>query len=148
MTTREILFDYLTARRFRTAEDSPDRYYSDRWFRYPIAGRRVPLFPLWRTYRDALVIHDLHHLVTGYDTDWTGEMEITGWEIGSGGCGRRLAMWIDRLIFLPIAFLTRPRATWRAFLHGRRCHRNLYRHGLERTLRTDFEAVKRYLKLG
>jgi ubiquinone biosynthesis protein Coq4 len=37
-------------------------------------------------------LHDLHHLVTGYPTDWKGELEISAWEI-AGSCRGYVAAW-------------------------------------------------------
>lgn len=33
----------------------------------------------------ALILHDINHLITGYDTNWTGECEVSAWELASGG---------------------------------------------------------------
>src|SRR5215470_16967968 len=36
----------------------------------------------------ALPAHDLHHVVTGCDAVWNqGELEVTAYEVRSGGCG-------------------------------------------------------------
>ncbi len=72
----------------------------------------------------ALRTHDLHHLVTGYPTDWRGEAQISAWELG-GGLGRPGYAWIIALFGLLTGLLAIPGATWRAFLRGRRSA-NLY----------------------
>jgi hypothetical protein len=36
--------------------------------------------------RRAVQVHDLNHVLTGYGTDWTGELRISGHELGMG-CG-------------------------------------------------------------
>ena len=74
----------------------------------------------------AVKYHDLHHVVTGYDTDIVGEAEIGAWEIASG-CAGFAAAWILNLYAMALGFLSgSPGAVWRAFLRGRHT-RNLYR---------------------
>lgn len=75
--------------------------------------------------REALRIHDLHHLVTGFATDWKGEAEISAWELGSGGGGRHLYAWNIALWGLFTGLLAIPTRTWRAFQQGR-MRSNLY----------------------
>ena len=74
--------------------------------------------------RRAVPLHDLHHIVTGYDTTWTGEAEIAAWELGSG-CSRYGAAWALNLMAFPLGLLIAPRRTWRAFRRSR-SHDNLY----------------------
>ena len=69
--------------------------------------------------------HDLHHVMTGYRTDWTGEAEIAAWEI-AGGCADHHAAWLLNLWAMAIGLAIAPGAVRRAFLRGRRT-RNLYR---------------------
>ena len=74
----------------------------------------------------AVRLHDLHHIAAEFPTTWRGEAEIAAWELG-GGCGGYLAAWVLNLSGIVIGLIIAPRATWRAFLCGRRT-RNLY-HG-------------------
>lgn len=66
----------------------------------------------------ALRIHDLHHLVTGYQTDLAGEFEISAWECSAGLANEPLA-WI----FCPSGtlggMLRYPKRTVAAFARGR-----------------------------
>ena len=78
----------------------------------------------------AVRYHDLHHVVTGYGTDWTGEGEIGAWEVASG-CRDLLAAWVLNLYAMQLALWFAPRAVWRAFVRGRHS-RNLYARALER----------------
>ena len=43
----------------------------------------------------AVLKHDIHHLLTGYDTDLWGETEISMWEIASGCKSYRGAFFVD-----------------------------------------------------
>ena len=49
-------------------------------------------FPNTPSRKRAVRYHDLHHALTGYATDLTGEFEISAWEIGSG-CADHVAAW-------------------------------------------------------
>jgi hypothetical protein len=49
--------------------------------------------PNFTARRKAVLKHDIHHLVTGYPSTFTGETEISAWEIGSG-CKKYWAAWV------------------------------------------------------
>jgi hypothetical protein len=81
----------------------------------------------------AVKYHDLHHVVTGYDTNVVGEAEIGAWEIGSG-CAGFVAAWILNLYAMVLGFLSgHPRAVYRAFVRGRHTQ-NLYRDAYDEAL--------------
>jgi hypothetical protein len=69
-------------------------------------------------------LHDLHHVVTHYTTDWTGEGEIGAWEIASS-CRDHYAAWLLNSFAMGIGTAIAPGAMWRAFVRGRQT-RNLY----------------------
>ena len=69
---------------------------SDRWISFRIFRVWVPVFPLFafpETVRDVFLIHDAHHLITGYGTDFRGEMELNAWTLASGGYFINGAPW-------------------------------------------------------
>ncbi len=72
----------------------------------------------------AVRYHDLHHVVTGYQTTPLGEFEISAWELGAG-CRGFIAAWILNLGALAAGSITSPTRTWRAFVRGR-YSRSLY----------------------
>ena len=41
-------------------------------------------FPNTDSRKRAVPLHDLHHILTGYKTDWMGEAEIGAWELRAG----------------------------------------------------------------
>lgn len=99
--------------------------YDDPWATASFGG--IPYtVPNSKRRAEALRVHDLHHLVTGYGTDWTGESEIAAWELGSGGAGRYPYAWLIAVFGFVIGVLALPLRTLRAFALGRRS-RNLYR---------------------
>ena len=69
-------------------------------------------------------LHDLHHVLTGYAADWTGEAEIAAWELGAG-CGGHVAAWILNAAALQYGLFIAPRAVLAAMARGRRS-RSLY----------------------
>ncbi len=107
----------------------------------------IPLgFPNSDARRKAVVLHDLHHVATGYKTDWTGEAEISAWEIASG-CGRFWFGWFINLQGMVMGWVVNPRATWRAFVRGRHS-RNLYPEGFsEGLLRETVAELRARLEL-
>lgn len=97
--------------------------------------------------RRAVRIHDLHHLVTGYQTDLRGESEIAAWELASG-CWQWPAALVLNLAGLGIGAVIAPRRILRAWARGRRT-RNLYgeRRGIDHLLPRTVEAMRATLGL-
>lgn len=77
--------------------------------------------------------HDLHHVLTGYPTDWRGEAFISAWELGSGGPRGMLYAWTILLFGVFTGLVGDPLGTFRAFVRGRDS-RNLYGTTLDQQL--------------
>ena len=101
--------------------------YRERWVKVRLGRRSMPVFPNTPARVAAVRLHDLHHIVTEYDTTWVGEGEIGAWELGSG-CGPYLVSWVMSLSVFGIGCVIAPRRTLRAFVRGRHS-RNFYRSG-------------------
>jgi len=71
----------------------------------------------------AVPLHDLHHVVTGYGTDFTGEAEIGAWELRAG-CNTLFLYYINGMAAL-VGLLIAPLRTLRAFRRAR-SQRSLY----------------------
>jgi hypothetical protein len=69
---------------------------------------------------NALVLHDINHLITGYKTNWMGECEVSAWELASGGRGKYLLSWIYPIVGFLIGLLFCPSKTFKAFVNGLR----------------------------
>ena len=111
-------------RRFFQREGLPlDGGYQDTWFEAGVGPIRYRIrnFP---HRADALMRHDLHHVLTGYPTDWRGEVRINAWELGAG-IGNHLWGAIIMLSGFFIGIVLVPVDTFRAFVRGRRST-NLY----------------------
>jgi len=143
MKTREALWEFLVEKMIRARGETFDDYFSERWVRATIGGRSVPVLPIWG-YRKALLIHDTHHLLTGYGTHFAGELELAGWELGSGGCRWNVIFWVDRIVGVLIGLVFMPRAIWRAFRTGLRGH-NLYGWKPDELLEGDVEEMRKYV---
>ena len=125
LTVREARARYFAANGF------DENGYEARWVR--LQAGPIPLFILNTNARvRAVRFHDLHHVVTAYDTTWTGEAEIAAWEIASG-CAHHYAAWLLNLQAMAIGLLINPEAVFRAFLRGRRSA-NLYRQAFSDNL--------------
>jgi hypothetical protein len=113
--------------------DARDRYfavagfdnggYADKWVRLKLGPVAVK-FPNTAARLRSVKLHDIHHILTEYDTSWTGEAEIGAWEIASG-CGCHAVAWTLNLGAFGIGLVMAPRRTYRAFIRGRHS-RNLY----------------------
>lgn len=68
---------------------------------------------------EALKLHDLHHLLTGYGTDIRSEWAISGWEVGAG-LHRNPVAWTFCLMGMAAGLMLAPVRTVRAFARGRR----------------------------
>ena len=125
VTVREARARYFAENGF------DERGYADRWVR--LQAGPVPIyFPNTAARVRSIRVHDVHHVVTGYATTWTGEAEIGAWEIASG-CADHAAAWVLNLMAMPIGLAIAPAATFRAFGRGRHSA-NLYRRVIDDAL--------------
>jgi len=117
---------------FAEAGFPPDGGYAAKFVQLAKLGP-IPIgFPNSDARRKAVGLHDLHHVATGYKTDWTGEGEISAWEVASG-CGRMWFAWYINLQGMVMGWLVNPGATWRAWVRGRHS-KNLYGEGISESL--------------
>lgn len=122
-TTYEEHGSVRAARERYFAANGFDGSYGEGWVTLR-AGPLTLYLPNAEGRRRAVRFHDLHHIATGYQTDWTGEVEIGAYEIGAG-CGRFAWAWLLNLQALMLAPLLAPRRALRAFVRGRHA-RTLY----------------------
>jgi hypothetical protein len=116
----------LRQARTRYFEDNAfgaDGGYSARWVEVKV-GPFPYAIPNTEGRVRAVRYHDLHHIMTGYRTNWTGETEISAWELGSG-CRDFRAAWFLNISALGLGVALAPRRLYRAFVRGRHS-RNLY----------------------
>lgn len=131
---------------FRENGFPEDGGYRARWVVLRVGGVPVSAFPNSDARRRAVLLHDLHHVLTGYATSWTGEAEIGAWELASG-CRDYWAAWLLNAGAAAVGLLVSPRRTLDAYRRGRRT-RNLYAEGFdERLLDESLGAARRRLGL-
>jgi hypothetical protein len=92
---------------------------SSPWFNVHIGPLKIRL-PNPPARRRAVVMHDINHIVTGYNTTFSeGEMSIAAFEVGAG-CGRLAIVWFINLSLLAIALVVHPSLAFAGFVRGRR----------------------------
>ena len=120
----EMTLGEARAEYFRRSGFSPDGGYAERWIKVKVW--RIPIWlPNTAGRVRAVKLHDLHHVLTEYETTWRGEAEISAWEIGSGGLHKFWAGWWLDLMNLAQGSLVNPRGVFNGFMRGRRS-RNLF----------------------
>lgn len=70
-------------------------------------------------HRWAIMLHDLHHIATGFGTDLTGEGEISAWELRRGI--RPLGLYVGSIVLSGffLGLMVAPRRTLRAWRSSR-----------------------------
>jgi hypothetical protein len=126
-------------RYFQVNQFGDDGGYGDGWVDFKLGPLPVP-FPNTAARVRAVRYHDLHHVLTGYDTDTIGEFEISAWEIAAG-CKGYVAAWQLNLGGLFAGCLVAPRRTWRAFRRGRQSE-TLYDRPLDTLLDATVGEVR------
>ena len=101
-------------------------------------------FPNTASRKRVVPLHDLHHVLTGFGTDWMGEAEIGAWELRAG-CNSFIAYFLNGSGVIIGLFLS-PRRVWRAFLAAKG-QRTLYRDPVpyERLLQMTVGEVRQRL---
>jgi hypothetical protein len=133
-TMREARAHYFIANNF-----GDDGGYDDAWVNIKLGPLHLSL-PNKGGRARAVPYHDLHHVITGYDTDIVGEFEIAGWEIGSG-CKDYWVAWFLNTGSVTGGLLRCPRRTFRAFVRGRGS-RTLYGEDLAALLTATVATVR------
>jgi hypothetical protein len=100
-----------------------DGGYGAKWVDFKLGKLPFPI-PNTAGRVRAVRFHDLHHVLTGYDTTTVGEFEISAWEVAAG-CKSFAAAWALNLSGMFAGVLVAPARVFRAFERGRRS-RTLY----------------------
>jgi hypothetical protein len=111
---------FFAANGFSVADYSAATFTLGAWgwsLRFPNTEKRKRVVPF----------HDLHHVLTGYGTDWIGEAEIGAWELRAG-CNSWIAYFLNASGVM-IGLCRSPARVWRAFLAAKG-QRTLYRDPL------------------
>jgi hypothetical protein len=118
------------------------------WVTVKVLG--IPLkIPNTAARKRAVRIHDLHHVLTGYQTDLRGESEIAAWELATG-CRAFPAALVLNSVALGMGLAIAPVRCMRAWARGR-ASANLYRadnaNRVDHLLPREVAAMQRELRL-
>ena len=117
-TVRDARDAYLDENGFTVAA------YSEPWNEVTVFGKKTKIRNT-RARAALIPMHDLHHVATGFGTDYAGEGEISGWEVAAG---LPSSLYVKAIIlsgFL-LGLCVAPRRTLAAFAAGREA-RSLFR---------------------
>jgi hypothetical protein len=117
------------------------------WFHVRIGPVSIPL-PNPPARQRAVFVHDVNHVLTGYNAAFSdGEMSIAAFEIGAG-CGRVWVAWFLNLSLMALGAVFRPRAVFRAFARGRDAG-SLYVEAVPRAVLNEMTVgeVRRLIRL-
>ena len=108
--------------------------YEDAWTKASFFGLSFSV-PNTARHRWAIMLHDLHHVATGYGTDLPGEAEVSAWEARRGL--RPLGAYVASIVTGGAAFglMIAPRRTVRAYRDSGRGVPSLFRRD------ADYEAT-------
>ncbi|MCX6214204.1 hypothetical protein [Spirosoma sp.] len=90
-----------------------------KWDMIKFGSIALPL-PNLESRRKNIYLHDISHLVTGYDVSWLGESSVSSWEIATGGWGRLYFPWLLTLWAMAVGVMLYPGQSYRAFQAGLR----------------------------
>lgn len=139
MTMREARAKYFEVNGFGETGG-----YDNAWVDFDLGPIPLP-FPNTQGRVRAVRFHDLHHVLTSYDTDIVGEFEISAWEIGAG-CRDFYAAWLLNLSGLATGIIAAPRRVFRAFVRGRRSE-SLYGRNIDELLDQTVEQTRAQMKV-
>jgi hypothetical protein len=95
-------------------------------------GRITLTLPNFAWRKRAIVRHDLHHVITGYECGLVGEFEMAAWEFAAGRFNHICATAFC-LPLVTMGAVAAPRRTFAAFMRGR-ASETLYESPLDRAL--------------
>ena len=87
-------------------------------------GHFIMPLPNFKWRREVIDRHDVHHLITGYETTPSGELALAAWELGVKCYVTKGARGLC-FILAVLGVLYQPRMTYRAYKRGK-CQAKLY----------------------
>jgi hypothetical protein len=137
-TVREARDAFLARNGFSTDA------YDARIVPIPFGPITIPL-PSSEGRRALVRFHDLHHVLTGYDTDHVGEAEIGAWELRAG-C-TNLAGYVYNGMAVATGLLLAPHRVYRAWKRARGM-KTLYRLELDYADALSLDLVELRARVG
>ena len=84
---------------------------NQKWAMIKLGSVAFPL-PNLESRRKNIYLHDINHLVTGYDVSWVGESSVASWQIATGGWGRLYFLWLITLQGMAIGVMLYTRQSY------------------------------------
>lgn len=112
MTVFEAINEFYNRNNF-----GEDGGVSKKWIWFKFGFISIPL-PNLESRSQNIYLHDINHIVSGYEANWKGEAAIAGWEIASGGWGKAYFPWLLTIWALGIGVICYPKTTFQAFQKG------------------------------
>lgn len=111
MKVREKLVEFYTVNNLRR-----DGGVNDDWNKFKIGHLS---FFLPNLNKKGYLLHDVNHLLSGYDIDWYSEFETAAWEIASGGRKGFLLSWFYPIAGCLMGLIVIPKRTMAAYKKGK-----------------------------
>lgn len=102
----------------------PENAYTAKTFTIQIGSIGIPVPNIPARVKIAK-LHDIHHILTGYEVNWKGEAEIGAWELATG-CRSSFIAWYLNTGAMIVGLFMHPIAVIQAFIRGRNTKTNLY----------------------
>jgi ubiquinone biosynthesis protein Coq4 len=123
-----------------------EKTYASNWARFQVGP--IPLWiPNFASRRRAVRLHDLHHVLTGYETTWLGEAEVSAWEASSGGAPY-WTIWMLMIFAMAIGVCIDRAAVCRAYRRGLVSRNLFFKDFDDRMLDVSLGEMRRTLKIG
>ena len=119
-TTQEITVGQALTQ-FYNEHDFGEEGGIDEAFAYAKLGPISIPIPNTAARKEVIWLHDLHHLLNGYDTTWPGQGQVSARELAAGGFGTKIYIWALVLLAGSVGVLLFPANTFRAFVRGTYC---------------------------
>jgi hypothetical protein len=85
------------------------------WLKFGFFSIPIPNF---ESRRNNVYLHDVSHIITGYDTTWKGESAVSAWEVASGGWHKLYIPWILTLWAMGLGVVFYSKSTYDSFQKG------------------------------
>ena len=115
---------------YRAHDFGEDGGANQKWVWIQFGFFSIPI-PNSESRRKNVYLHDVNHILTGYDTSWKGESAVSAWEVASGGWGILYIPWLLTLWAMGLGVVFYPGSVWQAFKRGR-ITLNAYTSGLRK----------------
>ncbi len=89
---------------------------NERWVWIDIGIGKFPI-PNLKGRQELVYLHDIHHILNDYNTNWSGEAAVSAWEITTG-MGKNPVGWFYAFLGLLVGGFLRPLAAYRGFKRG------------------------------